>query len=460
MNNNLFLIVFALLLVGCGRDETCPESLSSDALFIRGEIEAIPTWIASGLEANDRMIRLCDRMMLLPPDERNEAIHATEKAIQDFKLPTCSYADRFSAFDSWWRAMASFADFFCTRIDEKEELWRFKCQMLNHFGEEMDLFRTNTFLTANPPRMGIGLSWRSYQECLHSHLFYAVRDGFENGYFVPYYFSLPKHEQEQWLARLRKVARREVVILEPNDKDSSQKMPRYKRDSTLFGDDSIDYLEDGTPVRRRRRDNARSFSVSDKSLDMSSETIRKRIGILPLKTGRRYGEMVTCAEDFCRFLAAASQERKKDILGSLGKCFLDLQFDQSSYATREEAISEYFLVVTIWTERIRATTGIQDSLWRFKLDVLDRINIEIQRCESEPPGGPDGDMTSRAGPFTTQRQYLAFLKEKRFEFIREGFEYGSFPSYFKTLSDSAKKEWLGRLEKVANRHVVIRNLDN
>lgn len=257
MNNNLFLIVFALLLAGYGCDETCPESLSADALFVRKEIESVSTWIASGLEANDRMMRLCDRMLMLPPDKRNEAIHAAEKAIQDFKLPNSSYAERFSALDSRWRATASFVNFFCTRIDEKEELWRFKCQMLNPFCEEMDLFRTNTFLTANPPRMGIGLSWRSYQECLHSHLFRAVRDGFENGYFVPYYFSLPKSEQEQWLARLRKVARREVVILEPNDKDSSQKMPRYKRDHTLFVDDSVDYLEDGTRLKCRKVPNAR-----------------------------------------------------------------------------------------------------------------------------------------------------------------------------------------------------------
>ena len=252
MNNKMLMVAFALLLVGCGSNE-----LRSEYLSIRKEIEAIPTWIASGLEANDRMIRLCGRMLMLPPDKRNEAIQATEKAIQDFKLPTFSYAERFSALDSWWRATASFADFFGTRIDEKEELWRFKCHLLNRFGEELDLFRTNTFLNANPPRMGIGLSWRSYQECLHSHLFYAIRDGCENGYFVPYYFSLPKSEQEQWLARLRKVARREVVILEPNDKDSSQKMPRYKRDSTLFVDDSVDYLEDGTRLKCRKLPNAR-----------------------------------------------------------------------------------------------------------------------------------------------------------------------------------------------------------
>ena len=258
INRMIVSLAAGVLLAGCGCDETCQESLSPDELFIRGEIEAIPTWIVSGLEANDRMIRLCDRMLMLPPDKRNEAIHATEKAIQDFKLPTCSYAQRLSALDSWWRATASFADFFCTRIDEKEELWRFKCQMLNPFCQELDLFRTNTFLTANPPRMGIGLSsWRAYQECLHSHLFYAVRDGFEDGHFVPYYFSLPKPEREQWLARLRKVARREVVILEPNDKDRSQKMPRYKYDPSLFGDDAVDYLEDGTPLKRRKVPNAR-----------------------------------------------------------------------------------------------------------------------------------------------------------------------------------------------------------
>ena len=253
-NNNLLLVAIALLLAGCGHEDARPQSIPTESLSVRKEIEAIPTWISSGNTASDRMIRLCDRIVKFPPDKRDEAIDAIKKAILSFKLPNDSYRERMSSQDSYWKAAASFTDYFCERIEDREGLWLFKCQVLNSFGKEMDLFRTNTFLNANPPRMGINLTWRSYQENLHESLFYAVRDGFEEHHFVSYFYSLPGYKQEVWLERLRKVARRDVIIWTPN----IRVMPYYKRDSSLFGDDSVDFCEDGTPIRRRRKPKVRS----------------------------------------------------------------------------------------------------------------------------------------------------------------------------------------------------------
>ena len=93
----------------------------------------------------------------------------------------------------------------------------------------------------------------------------------------------------------------------------------------------------------------------------------------------------------------------------------------------------------------------REALWTFRLNLLQRINDELDITEAEPKGGP----YENEGNLTTQRIYRERLRNCRFRTIQSSFETGAFSVYYNGLSDSAKSNWIVQIEAVACRKVVI-----
>lgn len=136
-----------------------------------------------------------------------------------------------------------------------------------------------------------------------------------------------------------------------------------------------------------------------------------------------------------------------------------LELDTSSYKARQNSLSDYEKIV----ERIcggLASSGIgDDDLWEFRLDALFRIVDEMQKCQSEPLGGPY-DISEAGRFFMTQRQYLSWLRKCRFDLVRKRFETGEFALFFKELDPEKKAEWRRNLSHLAGRDVVIYDPDD
>ncbi len=182
----------------------------------------------------------------------------------------------------------------------------------------------------------------------------------------------------------------------------------------------------------------------------------KKIDVLSLRSQEDYQKSLRCCADICELVAESSPSLRVKMLDLLRDRFLTLEFDESSYRKREDSMADYFQLVSAMSEKLLTIDGMNDAVWRFKLAVLDRINNEIRRCDDEPLGGPYGDVSAISrGFFMTQRLYLEALKAKRFDFIRNGFEYGPFTLYFQTLSAESRRQWIEMLKRVAQREVCI-----
>ncbi len=167
-----------------------------------------------------------------------------------------------------------------------------------------------------------------------------------------------------------------------------------------------------------------------------------------------------CGE-VCAMLNGQSFDVKTNALKSLILAFRMLPFDESSYEARSKSFDSYYVLTCFATERLRNQVGDPALAFDFKIEALDRINAEIERCMKEPKGGPYGNLMTAGGmgmlPIKMiQRTFVDALKRKRYDVVRDGFEHDrSFSEFFSSLSVFDQKYWKDRLEKIAHREVVV-----
>lgn len=193
------------------------------------------------------------------------------------------------------------------------------------------------------------------------------------------------------------------------------------------------------------------------------ERLERTVAAASLATERGRLSVAERGADIVRHVLELPPEGRAEAVADLAGLFRRLDFDERSYLSREDSMAAYARLVAAVADGLRGTSGVEGAVWRFRLAAADRVNAEIERCEREPNGGPYGDVSKiGVGPFMTQRQYLSFLKSRRFDIVYEGFEMGAgwFPQYFHALPPTKKEEWQTRLEKVAHRRVVVWNPDS
>lgn len=166
-----------------------------------------------------------------------------------------------------------------------------------------------------------------------------------------------------------------------------------------------------------------------------------------------------CGEIVSAIKSLDSQTRHR-VLDTLGTRLRSLPIVECPYLARVDSLGLYGTFIMQLTERLRVMSGCEESSWLIRLEAIERINDEIDRCEHESHKTAHGGASTFPGPFMTQRQYKRVLRSQRFELIRNGFEFGRFTVYFHALSRTDQQIWLSRLEAVAHRKIVIWNPDN
>lgn len=190
------------------------------------------------------------------------------------------------------------------------------------------------------------------------------------------------------------------------------------------------------------------------------ESIKSHVGRMSLKSTSEAENAEKLCEEAGRLLVQGPSSEGRETIRLLSGYYKGIEFDERTYSSRANSLSRYFDLVRHMVDILAKNPDFSEQAWRFQLDALERINLEIERCRQEPPGGPYGNIVPSCGQFQTQKQYLSDLKAKRFKFIREGFETGSFTRYFHSLPESKRDEWLMCLEGVAHRKVVVWNPEN
>lgn len=192
---------------------------------------------------------------------------------------------------------------------------------------------------------------------------------------------------------------------------------------------------------RRGRSSVAEGKSSVPSLSFSTPDVRER--------SRK------ACEVFVRGGMGDGKVQRARMLESLTQAFRNAELSDLSYEARLESLDACDRLAADVATGLMERVGLPEEVWNFRLAVVDRVNAEIERCGKEPLGGPYGPAPTGAGGFVSQRQYMSALLSRRFRLIREGFEYGPFTGYFHGLSEDLRSQWIGRLEKVAHRKVVI-----
>ena len=157
--------------------------------------------------------------------------------------------------------------------------------------------------------------------------------------------------------------------------------------------------------------------------------------------------------EVCRIIGSLDKHGQGIALETCAKKFLSIPLDETSYEQKLVSIDRYTSLVHKTYDMLAVSVDLPDSLWRFKLKALRRFNNELEngiiRIKAQT-----NEQVSR-GNLMTKRWCRELLRKRRFRAIREGFETGAFPTYYNSLPDNAKSDWLALIKEVAGRDVVI-----
>ena len=152
---------------------------------------------------------------------------------------------------------------------------------------------------------------------------------------------------------------------------------------------------------------------------------------------------------------------QQEFMAEIERQVARVPFDEKSYHGRLDSLNKYLGLVDDCFKSLSPCALDEESLWLMRLKMISRVNLEIDKCTAEPIGGPYDELSAGTGTFMMQRDYLSQLMKTRFDSIRRTFEDNRlFCAYYHLLADDDRTNWIGRLEKVACRRVVIWDPDN
>lgn len=181
-----------------------------------------------------------------------------------------------------------------------------------------------------------------------------------------------------------------------------------------------------------------------------------RNGRLPPRVVRDIRLAETDGQMLSRSFASMDRKGQQTVMADLEKQIFGVPFDETSYHGRFESLTRYCVLVDDCFKCLFHFALEKERLWQLRLHLLDRINVEIEKCNAEPVGGPYGKLVGGCGFVMFQSDYLSYVKKMRYERVRRSFEDNRlFCAYYHALPDDGKSQWLERLESLARRSVVI-----
>ena len=240
--------------VGCRKshDAVCKELENRISQFsLTSEIDS------KTMEVHCHEIR--KEMSLLDRNERGKALVSCGEMFLEIKLDEKSYDKRLASIDRYLSLVRKAFDVFAMSADNPDALWKFKLNALRKFNLELEISE----IGGNPMKHEVAstgnlLTQYWYRELLRSRRFRVIRDDFENGSFPSYYNGLSDEEKADWLARIKMVAGRDVVIYDPQKPFAPQ--PRYEPvderkwlplSSSGKPREYVERMEDGTTIKMR-----------------------------------------------------------------------------------------------------------------------------------------------------------------------------------------------------------------
>ena len=219
LNRCMFVLISMLTLVipvvGCRDNE---RTLSE---IMTGKFGKLPVGTEERLrevsEGQEDIWRLFSRV---PPNRRKEFIAALAVRFRKLEFDERSYALRAAALSDYFRIVSELTDRFRLTEDIQDTAWRFKLDALDRVNEEIRRCENE------PPEgvysmeeIGRGpfMTKQLYLESLKTMRSDFIWRGFEMNPFSLYFKSLPEKEKADWQGRLKKVARRELYIWDPDN---------------------------------------------------------------------------------------------------------------------------------------------------------------------------------------------------------------------------------------------------
>ena len=201
------------------------QSIPSKVERIQAELTDMATGVsACALPQYDYAASLSDKLTELSPAERDEAFLCMERIFSQTRRKEFPLSERQRSLRAYYDIVLNSATVFSEKLEEQSKAWKFLLRTISVFDDECRIVSTSEF-DPHTPEQGIYITKDMYVHSMGSEKFNAIQRGFEeNISFVKYYHNLTGEQQKEWLAQLEKVARRKVVIFDPNN--PGRELPR------------------------------------------------------------------------------------------------------------------------------------------------------------------------------------------------------------------------------------------
>lgn len=232
-NDSRTLVAFLLAAVVIGL-AGCRDATDRVAMRVQTVVRGMSLASEAERVAADRACaEICRQVSALPEEARSGIVDRLAGSFLRVPFDERSYEAREACVSSYFRLVSSMSERLLDIVQDKERVWRFKAAALDRINSE--IARCEGEPKGGPygdvtRRPGAFRTRRLYLEALKAKRFEFVRRGFECGGFTSYFHVLPPHARREWIERLEGIARRRVVIWDPDNQ--MVELPPYRPDDT------------------------------------------------------------------------------------------------------------------------------------------------------------------------------------------------------------------------------------
>ena len=165
---------------------------------------------------------------------KEEVLSALIEYFHKIKFDEQSYFSRDAAISDYYQIVSAVADGLLSKVEMPDAIWRFKLDAIDRINKEIlrcEREPKGGIYTVEQLGVGMFMTQRQYLMSLKAKRFDFIRRGFEYGRFALYFKSLPSADKDEWMSRLEKVAKRKVVIWDPDNQ--LMEMPVYVPEDNL-----------------------------------------------------------------------------------------------------------------------------------------------------------------------------------------------------------------------------------
>lgn len=228
----------------------------------------------------------------LPPEGRAEAVADLAGIFRRLDFDERSYLSREDSMAAYARLVAAVADGLRGTSGVEGAVWRFRLAAADRVNAEIERCehepKGGPYGDVSKIGMGPFMTQGDFLSRLKRMRFDMVRDGFEESRFSAFFNGLPEERKKTWLWCLEEVARRRVVVWDPQFPDAE--MPRYE------AEDMREWLPQKSPDEPRRYvehlGGGRTMVI--KETRWGVETRKRREAMRRQRQGESPGKETTC----------------------------------------------------------------------------------------------------------------------------------------------------------------------